>query len=564
MHGASLSMRLQHNNTHLLHICTGMILLGIIMSGSGCFDSFSPLNRDLYITKDITEERLREIGSLGLEDNQVMSDAIEAQKMIVITPPHDMELTIEECRAAALENNLDLKVQLLNPTISKEGITQAEAQFESVFFSNLSWSKTDSPTASTLSGSSTESISTDFGVRVPLRTGGTLTFDLPFNSFETDNSFSTLNPAYTSDLSISLSQPLLRGAGVRTNTYSIRIATYQSQISDMQTKLEVLRVLNAVDRSYWRLYATRRTLEVRKQEYDLAVTQLERARRQVKLGVVAEVEVIRAESGVAERLESIIISENTLRNQERELKRILNIPNLAMASMTILIPTTQPNPLQYHLDTNRLINTALSNRMEMLEFELQLAIDASTIDLRQNELLPTFNFDYTYTINGLGGTLNDSIDMLIDKSFEDHRFGFRYEVPLGNQAAESRYRQALLQRIQTLASQERRELLVQQEMLNAIDQLETNWQRVLASRQNSILTARTLDAEQRQFDIGLRTSTDVLDAQARLASAQLSEISALTEYEVSKINIASAAGMLLGASHIRWDPTDPTKAELTK
>jgi len=542
-----------------------MVLLGITLSVTGCSDSFNPLNRDLFITKDITEERLREIGSLGLEENQIARDAVELpKKATAITPPRDMNLTIEECRAAALENNLDLKVQLLNPTINEEGIAQAEAQFESVFFSNLNWSKTDSPTSSTLSGSSTESVTTDFGVRVPLRTGGTLTFDLPFSSFETDNSFSTLNPAYTSDLSVSLSQPLLRGAGVRTNTYSIRIATYQSQMSEMQSKIEVLRILNVVDRAYWRLYATRRTLEVRTQEYDLAVTQLERARRQVKLGVVAEVEVIRAESGVAERLESIIISENSLRNQERDLKRILNMPNLNMASATILIPTTEPNPFQYQLDTTKLIDTALSNRMELLEFELQLAIDASTIDLRKNELLPTFNFDYTYTVNGLGGTLNDSIDMLIDKSFEDHRVGLRYEVPLGNQAAESRYRQALLQRIQTLASQERRELLVRQEMLNAIDQLETNWQRVLASRQNSILTARTLDAEQRQFDIGLRTSTDVLDAQARLASAQLSEISALTEYEVSKINIASAAGMLLGASHIRWDPINPNNAELTR
>jgi len=96
-------------------------------------------------------------------------------------------------------------------------------------------------------------------------------------------------------------------------------------------------------------------------------------------------------------------------------------------------------------------------------------------------------------------------------------------------------------------------------VLNAIDQLEANWQRILAAQQRVILAARVLDAETRQFELGLRTSTEVLDAQARLADAQSAEINAVTEYQIAQVDIAFAAGMVLGASNVTWSPIPAPK-----
>ena len=118
---------------------------------------------------------------------------------------------------------------------------------------------------------------------------------LPVDRFETNNSFSTLNPAYTSNLQASLSIPLLRTAGLFYNTQQIRIAFYEYQATQAQTKLEVTRVLADLEKVYWRLYAARQELVVRQKQRDLAVAQLERARRQVNAQVAAEVEITRAE-----------------------------------------------------------------------------------------------------------------------------------------------------------------------------------------------------------------------------------------------------------------------------
>jgi hypothetical protein len=117
--------------------------------------------------------------------------------------------------------------------------------------------------------------------------------------------------------------------------------------------------------------------------------------------------------------------------------------------------------------------------------------------------------------------------------------------------------QAFYQRIQRLGSSLSRRALIELEVLNAIDQLEANWQRILASRQRAILDGRLFEAEQRQFGLGLRTSTDVLEAQTNFADAQSAEILALTEYQIALVDLAYATGTLLGAAKIDLQPIVP-------
>ncbi|HUS71694.1 MAG TPA: TolC family protein [Sedimentisphaerales bacterium] len=532
-----------------------VVFVGFALLLAGC-EQF-PGDEDFYEIK-IAPGKLRQIETLDLEQ----AEAEENDRPDVNqTPPKQLEFTLEQCRALTLENNLDLKVQLISPAIAAERVSEEEARFEAAFFTNTSYTKTDTPVSTILAGSQVDYASTNLGVQVPLRTGGTLTFDIADRRVRTNAEFSAfseaLNPEYSSDFSISISQPLLRNAGNRTNTHAIRIAEYERQITDAKTKLEVIRVIAAADRVYWRLYAARRELDVRKQEYDLARMQLEQAQRFVASGERAQVEIIRAEAGVAQRLEAIIIADNSLRDRERELKRVLNKAGLEMQTPTVLIPATEPDPILYELPTQRLVAAAIENRMEMLELELQIAEDISTMDYMHNQALPLVTLDYTYNINGLGATRSDSFDLLSDKRFEDHRFGLQLLVPLGNEAAKSRLRQAFYQRKQRLATRKNRSALIEIEVLNAIDKFEANWQRILASRQNAILAGRLFKAEKRQFELGLRTSTDVLDAQTKFADAQRAEILALAEYQIALVDLAYATGTLLGAAKVQWEPIVP-------
>ncbi len=528
-----------------------LILLASVYFGAlGCTEV---TNKNKFHDYEGVRRRTRQIDVLRLEElSKAAADAAEPT-----TVEKEISLSLEECRAMTLENNLDIKAQLIEPSISAKRISEQEAKFESAFSASGSFARTDTPTSTALDGSRVDYQRTDYGVNLPLRTGGTVTFDLAQSRTKTDNVFSTLNPSHSSDFSISLSQPLLRNAGNRVNTHSIRLAGYQSQMVDAQTKLEIIRTVASADRWYWRLYAARRELEVRQQQYELAQTQLEQARRFVEAGERSQIEVIRAEAGVAERLEGIIMSENELRDRERELKKLLNKPGLTMRTPTVLVPVSEADPVHYDLDYDSLLEHALANRMELLEMELQIASDASTLAYLENQMLPLVTLDYTYNINGLGKSRGDAFDVLVDKDFEDHRVGLQMLVPLGNGAARSRKLQAFYQRQQRLVSFQNRKDMIELEVLNAADQLEANWQRILASQQNAILTGRQYEAEKRQFELGLGTSTDVLNAQTALANAQSAEISALAEYQIALVDIAYATGTLLGAAKVDWEPSVP-------
>jgi outer membrane protein TolC len=503
----------------------------------------------------VAPERTRQIETFDLEGKEAKPPASEPNE----APPEKLELSLERCRASAMENNLNLKTQLVNPAIAAEQLNAEEAKFEAAFFTNINYTKTDSPAASdlTITGSQYDIGTVNLGVQVPLQTGGTVTFNMTDERTKSNFESSTFDPSYTSDGSFSISQPLLRNAGKRANMHSIRMERYDQQITNARTKLEVITTIAAADRVYWRLYAARRELEVRKQQYDLAKAQLERAKRFVTAGQMAQVEIIRAEAGLARQLADIIISENSVRDRQRELKRTLNMAGVGVETPTVLITTTEPDPLHYIFDPKELTQQAIENRMELLELELQIAKDISNIDYLKNQALPLVTLDYSYNVNGLGATRNDSYDLLYHKNFEDHRIGLQLIVPLGNVAAKSELRKAFLERMQRLISRQSRRQLIELEVLNAIDQLEATWQAILASRQSAILDGRLYQAELRQFELGLRTSTDVLQAQTSFANSQSAEINALTQYQIALVDLAYATGTLLGAAKVEWEPLKP-------
>lgn len=529
---------------------------------AGCSNPFGPEPGDYGMVVPV--ERLRSVGTLTLSDYTAPGGEDVTYRRLADDPLGDpyanlekLPVTIEQCRAWTIENNLDLQVALVDPTIQRERQSEEEAKFESTFFVDTNYFDQDAPTSTELEGSQVNRFDLTPGVEIPLRSGGTAVVSFPTDRTETNNQFSTLDPAYTTDLRFSISQPLLRGAGRRANTHSIRVQALESQITEARAKLEIIRTLTEVERAYWLYYAAKEALAVTQQQYELAMEQLERARRRVRAQVAPEVEIIRAEDGVASRLEDIIQADNAARQTMRNLKRIIHVRGLEIGTPIVLELASPPDPVSYKLEPERLAADAVANRMEMLELELRLAQDYSSIDFARNQALPLFVLDYSYTVNGLGSSYNDSLNVLRDNRFEDWSIGARFEALLGNEARESRVHQAILTRLQRLASRAARELAIRQEVFNAVDGLESAWQRIIAARQSVALAERLLRAEQNQFEVGARTSTDVLDAATSLADAQLAEIRAITDYQIAQVDLAFATGTLLGALKVDWEPRDP-------
>lgn len=497
-------------------------------------------------------------------------------------PRDTRPMTITDAREMALRNNLELRIAQMDPRIAAILVNEERAKFDDLIFARAKYGKKYTPrlsgdlvTFKTEPGSILEGqeariielpekvnqLELDAGITVPLRTGGKFTVSAPFSQ---KNALTQIpSDQFLSALRFSISQPLLRDAGVGTNVASIRIAEYDRRAADVKTRLQAIRVLAAVDKAYWSVYGAWAELDVRRQQYENALGNLKLVRRRVDEGISAAVEVNRAEVGVAERLESLVQAETALRLRERQLKVLLNDPDLELASTMLLVPETRPELVRFDFDRELLVRKALAGRLELLELELKLAADLVKIDYLENQTLPLFMLEYSYAPlgqsgSGFGSSWNDTFG----GPYEEWYVGARFEVPLTNQARRSKLERAIQERQQRLASRQLREITVRREILDALDQLQQNWQRILASRQNVAVAGILYDAERRQFDEGLRTMTEVLEALTRLGEAQIREVKAIVDYQAAQIDLAFATGTLLGYGRVVF--TGPGSGEVAE
>ena len=491
-----------------------------------------------------------------------LEEAVEEATQRGFVPPSypaTADVSLASVRAGALANNLDLAVTRFDPAIGVTRVDQELAKFEAVL--NASYTKNTTGFLTQLEeGVPTDSSSASLGVTLPLATGGTISAGTLYNQADENASIIPGNEPWEAGLQFSISQPLLRGMGVRTNTASIRIAKYQGRMVDARTKLQTIRILADAEKAYWNLYRASRQLDVRVRQHEVALVQLASARRRVDQGVAAEIEVLRAESGLGATVEQVIVADNALRLRQRDLKRFMNDSRMPVESQTALNPATDAVPVSLQFDDERLIADAMEGRMELLELELQLLVDAEQIDLARNAALPNFVLSYQYQNLGDSGSLSSAYAAMGDA--DGYTLTATAEVPLGNAAAKAAVSRAIITRLQRLSSVEARRQAITQEVLNAADSVENTWRRILAARLEAVFAGRTLEAERRQFEVGMRTSTDVLDAAARLADAQSREVDALAGYEIALIDLAFATGTTLGnAGVVMPEPIDQKTLE---
>ncbi len=472
---------------------------------------------------------------------QIIKEANEPNQ-----PVHIVELTLGQVRAAALANNLDLNIELVNPSIAQQSLEEEKAIFDSTIFGSTNYQRSESVGTGDISRSQ----SSELGIEKPLPTGGEIQVGLPFSD---DYSSGGLAQAAAS---VSYIQSLLRGAGTRVNTQYIRIAARQWNITSARTKLVAINLLANADIAYWRLYAARKELEVRREQYKLAQDQLSNAEKKVAAGSSPKIEIVRAEAGLAGRLESVINAETAVQRLQRELLRIINIKDLPLETPVNIVTKTESNPLGLELNEKQLVEQALANRMEMIELEQLLTIDDLNIELAHNNLLPDLTLSYTYSASTQDSGLGDTFGELRSNSFDSHSVGISAAIPLENRAAKARLQRAKLEKMQDLSSLERYQQIIRQDVYDAVNNLEGSWRRILAAEQGVTAAFRDYKVEQSQFQLGLSTSTNVLYSATGLADAQLRRIYAFADYEIAQINLARATGTLLGQEHIQIAPTN--------
>lgn len=492
----------------------------------------------------------------------------ETVNMLSHLPDDGLQLSIADVRQRALQNNLNLKVARMDPTIAAQSLREEQAKFDQVIFAYAKYGQKDLPAMTgdkVLLKSDTPALngalvklnpaeqekafwSLETGIKIPLRSGGSVTLSAPLDNYESKGKLAS--DQYRSALRFSFSQPLLRNAGRQVNEASIQIAALDQDGVQLRTRLQTIRILTMVDKAYWNLYESWAALDVRRNQYEYASQNLAMVKRRVSEGLTAAIEINRAEIGVADRMEALIIAETNLKLTQRQLQFLLNELPSGQAGKP-WVPVTMPNLVKFEFDREKLLKDAQESRIELLEQELRLSADQLQIDYLRNQTLPMFTLDYQYgALSGSGNRFSEIGQDLFAGQYQDWSVGLKFEMPISNEARKARLDKAIEQRMQRLGNKTLQALTVKREIQDALDTVDQNWQRILAARQQVMIAGANYEAELKQFNEGLRTMTEVLETLTRLGEAQLKEIRAINDYQVALIDLTFATGTVLGHTQV--------------
>ena len=399
---------------------------------------------------------------------------------------------------------------------------------------------------------------------------GTL-MSVTFNNdrITSNSAFTFLSPELDTGFRLQLRQHLLAGFGFGPNMRYIRIARNNREISDVAFREQVIATVSQIENIYWDLVNAYEDVKVKESSLELAEKTLSDDREQVKIGAIAPMEVMKAESEEASASQDLLLSQNGLQLQELLIKnavtRDLSDPVLASASVipidTMSIPEKEPvTPIQ------DLIGDAQEHRPELAEARMDLSNRQITRQATANALRPQVDVVAWYGTYGLGGVetpfgasnggststggYSSAFNDLFKNNSPDYAVGFNISIPLRNRAAQAdqirsqlEYRQAQLH-LQQLQNQ------IGIEVRNAQFALVQNRSRVEAARKARDLAQQTFDIEQKKKALGASSSNLVLQAQRDLAQAESNFVSAMSTYEKSGVELDRATGLTLAHSGI--------------
>lgn len=473
-----------------------------------------------------------------------------ATQLPPIPPVGAMPLSLRDSIALALKNNLDIAVEGFNPPLRDQDLVSERAAFDPSAFLELTRTDNRAPSSSIFNpGGRSLSDLWDFntGLRQKIPTGGT--YELRFNNEYLNTTSTSTKDGFTSKLSLTLTQPLLKNFGVEATETNIRIASNNQFISREQLRLRVSDIATQVHNGYFDLIFAIENLEVQRRSLRLAQDLVALNRARVRAGVAAPVEVTQAEAQEAARVQDVILAEKAVRDAEDTLKVILNLPAGGGWGQE-LQPTDTPGFEAKPINLEETIQRALESRYEYKSAKLDIANRDLTVRLTRNQLLPDLALTGSVSMNGFGGVYGSDLSELGSGHFISYSVGVILTVPLGNRGPQATYLKAKLTADQARTSLKNLELQITQQVREAVRRVEADAKRVEANRAARVLAEEQLRVEQRRLEAGVTTTFNVLSFQRDLAAAQANEIRAITDYNKSLANLDKVQGTVLERNRI--------------
>jgi len=445
--------------------------------------------------------------------------------------------------------------------------------FDPAIFGQLNWTHQTAPqTTNTITGLPTlVSNSTLFnaGIQQGFASGAVawLSFN---NNRQTVNSLRTAyNPYTNSALGLTLTQPLLRGSGMKLNRRFIRIAGNEQKIGSLLFQQQLILTVYGVIRLFTDLVALTEDEKVKTETVALAEKLLSDVKAQVDEGTLAPVESTRASAQVFSTRQDLINARGLREEQEAILKNVITrrgnedpevMSAHIIATDTLTIPPTdEVRPMQ------DLISEALTRRPDLGQARLQISNQQIGLEGARSLLKPQLDLVGIMQNSALAGDLNPfvagadpgflagyggALNQIFTRRYPTYGVGVQMTLPIHNRVAEADLARDEIQikqseiRLRQLQNQARLEV---EDALIAMRRARASYDAAAEARK---LQQESLEAEQAKFEVGASTSFFVIQYESLLAQARSTEVAALSSYVKAKAALQRAMGSILDENHI--------------
>jgi len=330
-----------------------------------------------------------------------------------------------------------------------------------------------------------------------------------------------------------------------------------------------------VAQRYFEVLAADDTLGAAQATLEAVTRQLEQAEKRFEVGLIAITDVQEARAAHDSATAGVILAKRSLASSQEFLRELTGEAYQQLAKPADSMPLDQPQPL----DEQIWVDKALDQNLNVVASRLGVDIAKSNVKIAQSGYLPTLDLYARY-----GDSASDATSLTrVPQEFQDpnqpaqkfpadldrndDQIGLRLNVPIftGGVTRSQVREQTYLHR----AERERLEGAVR----GAERQTRDAYLGVIAERarvqalQQAVKSNQTaLEATEAGFDVGTRTTVDVLDARRRLFEAQRDYARSRYDYLVNVVRLKSASGVLVPAdlADINSNLTQPTTLPVTR
>jgi outer membrane protein TolC len=474
--------------------------------------------------------------------------------------------------------------------VSTEGLGPTITSFDPIVSATLQSDHARFECTSIFCGTAQNTTTANFNYVQGLQSGTNIGVGFTNSRITSNNPFTIVSPNLNSGFKFQLTQHLLQGFGFLPNERLILITKNNREITDVAFRLQIITTVDQIENLYWNLVFAYENVRVQQEALAFAQKTLSDNQKQVEIGSLAPIEIVRAQNTVAADQENLIQAQTNLDLQQLLMKNALSrtLQDPALANAEVIPTSTMALPQQEPVvPTEDLVNEALQHRAELAESRIDLKNRQITEKALTNSLRPSLDVFAYYGGSGAGGDQNPlatcgtggiqglcsqpgafpttsyatTLNKLVNSTAPDKGAGFTLNIPIRNRQAQAlqirselEYRQAQM-RLQQIENE------VRIEVRNAQFSVTQNNGAVRAAQAAVELAKQSLDAEQKKFRLGASTSTLVLQNQSALATAESNLVSAEAAYEKAQIELDRATGLLL--EHTGIVMSDAEKGEVT-